>query len=110
MNIGLPKEVKDNEYRVGLVPAGVHNLVVSGHQVWIQKSAGVGSGFSDDEYSNAGGMLVDNADEVFKRSELIVKVKEPVPEEYPRLRAGQIVFSYLHLAPLPELTQTLIDK
>ena len=110
MNVGLPKEVKDNEYRVGLVPAGVHHLVTSGHQVWIQKGAGVGSGFSDAEYSRAGGGLVDTADEVFKRSELIVKVKEPVSEEYPRLRAGQIVFSYLHLAPLPELTQTLIDK
>ncbi|RPI20272.1 MAG: alanine dehydrogenase [Acidobacteria bacterium] len=110
MNIGLPKEVKDNEYRVGMVPAGVHALAEEGHKVWVQKRAGEGSGFADSEYSGAGGTLVETADEVFARSELIVKVKEPVPEEYPRLRAGQIVFSYLHLAPLPDLTQVLLDK
>ncbi|MFB3904411.1 MAG: alanine dehydrogenase [Acidobacteriota bacterium] len=110
MNIGLPKEVKDNEYRVGMVPAGVHALVEEGHKVWVQKKAGEGSGFQDSEYSDAGGALVETADEVFARSELIVKVKEPVGEEYPRLRAGQIVFSYLHLAPLPDLTQLLLDK
>ena len=110
MNIGLPKEVKDNEYRVGMVPAGVHALVEEGHKVWIQKKAGEESGFKDSEYSDAGGTLVETADEVFERSELIVKVKEPVAEEYPRLKAGQIVFSYLHLAPLPDLTQLLLDK
>jgi len=110
VNIGLPKEVKDNEYRVGLVPAGVHALVEEGHKVWVQKKAGEGSGFQDSEYKDAGGMLVDTADEVFERSEMIVKVKEPVGEEYPRLKAGQIVFSYLHLAPLPDLTQLLLDK
>jgi alanine dehydrogenase len=110
VNIGLPKEVKDNEYRVGMVPAGVHALAEAGHKVWIQKKAGEGSGFQDVEYSGAGGTLVETADEVFERSELIVKVKEPVAEEYPRLKAGQIVFSYLHLAPLPDLTQLLLDK
>ncbi len=110
MNIGLPKEIKDNEYRVGMVPAGVHALVAEGHKVWVQKTAGDGSGFSDLEYSEAGGILVETAEEVFERSEMIVKVKEPVPEEYQRLRSGQIVFSYLHLAPMPELTQVLLDK
>jgi alanine dehydrogenase len=110
VNIGLPKEVKDNESRVGLVPAGVHALVEDGHRVWVQKTAGEGSGFQDAEYSGAGGTLVETADEVFERSELIVKVKEPVAEEYPRLKASQIVFSYLHLAPLPDLTQLLLDK
>src|SRR5690606_34547775 len=103
-------EVKDNEYRVGLVPAGVHVLCGEGHTVWVQKNAGVGSGFTDSEYLEAGARLVETPEEVFDRSELIVKVKEPAPEEYPRLRPDQIVFSYLHLAPLPELTQLLLDR
>lgn len=110
MNIGLPKEVKDNEYRVGLVPAGVHALAEEGHRIFVQKRAGEGSGFQDSEYTGAGATLVDSADEVFGRSEMIVKVKEPVAEEYSRLKAGQIIFSYLHLAPLPDLTQVLLDK
>ena len=110
MNIGLPKEIKDNEYRVGLVPAGVHELVEDGSAVWVEKGAGIGSGFADEEYVAAGARLVVTADEVYARSELIVKVKEPVEEEYPRLRKGQIVFGYLHLAPMPELTRVLVDK
>lgn len=110
MNIGLPKEVKDNEYRVGLIPAGVHELAGVGHRIWVQEGAGLGSGFNDSEYEQAGATIVKTPEGVFERSELIVKVKEPVQEEYPRLRAGQIIFSYLHLAPLPELTQVLLDK
>jgi alanine dehydrogenase len=102
--------VKDNEYRVGLVPAGVHALVEDGHTVWVQKRAGEGSGFQNAEYEAAGACLVDTPEQVFERSQLIVKVKEPVEEEYPRLRESQIVFSYLHLAPLPGLTQVLLDK
>ena len=105
MNIGLPKEIKDNEYRVGLVPAGVHELVEDGSVVWVEKGAGVGSGFADEEYVAAGARIVVTTDEVYARSELIVKVKEPIEEEYPRLRKGQIVFGYLHLAPMPELTR-----
>ncbi len=108
MHIGLPKEIKDNEFRVGLVPAGVHELVRDGNSVWVEKSAGEGSGFGDEEYAAAGAHIVDSADEVFRRSELIVKVKEPITAEYPRLRAGQNIFSYLHLAPLPELTRALL--
>jgi len=108
--VGIPKEVKDNEYRVGMVPAGVHQLVLDEQQVLVQRSAGEGSGFSDSEYTEAGATLVASADELYQRSEMIVKVKEPVPEEYPRLRADQIMFSYLHLAPLPELTRTLLEK
>jgi len=110
MRIGLPKEVKDNEYRVGLVPAGVHALVGDGHQLFVEKSAGEGSGFSDDEFRTAGGEILNSADEVFERSELIIKVKEPVEQEYSRLHAGQIVFGYFHLAPLPELTNVLVEK
>jgi len=110
VNIGLPKEVKDNEYRVGLVPAGVHALVGDGHTVWVQKSAGEGSGFQDAEYIAAGAKMLETPDQVFERSEMVVKVKEPIEEEYPRLHEGLIVFSYLHLAPLPDLTQVLIDR
>ncbi len=110
MNIGLPKEVKDNEYRVGLVPAGVHALAQDGHTVWVEKGAGEGSGFQDAEYAAAGGKLLDTPDQVFERSQMVVKVKEPVEPEYPRLHEGLIVFSYLHLAPLPELTQVLLDR
>jgi alanine dehydrogenase len=109
MDIGLPKETKDNEFRVGLVPAGVHELVQDGNTLWAEKGAGVGSGFADAEYLAAGAHSVDNADEVFRRSKMIVKVKEPIEPEYARLREGQIIFSYLHLAPLPELTKKLLE-
>ena len=109
MDIGLPGEVKDHEYRVGLVPAGVHTLVQDGSTVWVQSGAGDGSGFSNDEYAAAGAKIVERASEVYERSEMIVKVKEPIPQEYPLLRKKQIMFSYLHLAPLPELTQALLE-
>jgi alanine dehydrogenase len=110
MRIGLPREIKDNEYRVGLVPAGVHALVGDGHKVYVERGAGEGSGFLDQEFQASGAEIVDSADEVYERAELIVKVKEPVREEFPRLRRGQIVFGYFHLAPLPELTQVLMDR
>lgn len=110
MDVGLPKEVKDSEYRVGMVPSGVHALVEDGNRVWIQKGAGDGSGFTDQEYVAAGGRILDCADQVYERSEMIVKVKEPIPQEYPLLKKGQIVFSYLHLAPVPELTQAMLKS
>jgi len=105
VNIGLPREVKDNEFRVGLVPAGVHALSKDGHRVLIECSAGEGSGFSDQEYQAAGGTIVASADDLYSSSDLVVKVKEPTSQEFPRLRKDQILFSFLHLAPLPELTQ-----
>lgn len=110
MRIGLPKEVKDNEYRVGLVPAGVHALVGDGHQVLVEQGAGEGSGFTDQEFQAAGAQIVLSADEVYEQGDLIVKVKEPVQEEFSRLRKGQVVFGYFHLAPLPELTSLLVEK
>ncbi len=110
MIIGIPREVKDNEYRVGMVPAGVDQLVSDGHSVLVERDAGDGSGFENEEFSSAGAELVASADELYERAELIVKVKEPVSEEYHRLHEDQIVFSYLHLAPLPELTQVLLEK
>lgn len=110
MKIGLPREVKDNEYRVGLVPAGVHSLVGDGHTVFVESLAGEGSGFTDEEYAAAGARVLGTADEVWATSDMIVKVKEPVAQEYPRLQDGQIVFGYFHLAPLPELTGQLLEK
>ncbi|MFQ5738561.1 MAG: alanine dehydrogenase [Acidobacteriota bacterium] len=110
MIIGLPKEIKDSEYRVGLVPAGVHQLVGDGHRVLVEKDAGKGSGFADEEYLSAGAEPVESAEELFERSSLIIKVKEPIQQEYSLLREGQIIFSYLHLAPLPELTGILLQK
>ena len=110
MKIGLPKEIKDNEYRVGLTPAGVHALTTAGHTVYVQKSAGEGSGFSDEQYIKAGGSLLDTADEVWETGDMIVKVKEPVAPEYPRMRENQLLFTYLHLAPELELTKQMLDR
>ena len=110
MKIGLPKEIKDNEYRVGLTPAGVHALTTAGHTVYVQKSAGEGSGFSDEQYVKAGGNLLDTADEVWETGDMIVKVKEPVAPEYPRMRENQLLFTYLHLAPELELTKQMLDR
>lgn len=108
MIIGLPKEIKDNESRVGLTPAGVKTLSDYGHTVLIEKSAGNGSGITDDEFRAAGGQIVDSADEVWRRGDMVVKVKEPVGPEYQRMREGQLLFTYLHLAPDPKLTQAML--
>jgi alanine dehydrogenase len=108
--VGLPKEIKDNEYRVGLTPAGVRALTDAGHQVIVEKGAGEGSGFEDPLYQRAGGRLIDSADDVWKTADMIVKVKEPIAPEYPRMREGQLLFTYLHLAPDHELTKQLIDR
>ncbi len=110
MIVGLPKEIKDNEYRVGLTPAGVRALTDAGHQVIVEKGAGEGSGFEDALYQRAGGRLIDSADDVWKTADMIVKVKEPIAPEYPRMREGQLLFTYLHLAPDHELTKQLIDR
>ncbi|MGI8812077.1 MAG: alanine dehydrogenase [Pyrinomonadaceae bacterium] len=110
MKIGLPKEIKDNEYRVGLTPAGVNALVNSGHELFVQKSAGEGSGFTDEQYVKAGGKIVDSADDVWATGDMIVKVKEPVAPEYPRMRENQLLFTYLHLAPELELTKQMLER
>jgi alanine dehydrogenase len=98
MRIGVPREIKVQEYRVGLVPAGVHELTQAGHEVWVESQAGAGIGVSDLQYQAAGAHIAPTAAEVFAKAELIVKVKEPQPEEYRRLRKGQTLFTYLHLA------------
>src|SRR5215211_6345163 len=110
MKVGLPKEIKDNEYRVGLTPAGVQALTAAGHDVYVQKTAGEGSGFKDEQYVQAGGRLLETADEVWQTGDMIVKVKEPVAPEYPRMRENQLLFTYLHLAPELELTKQMLDR
>ncbi|MGL1890550.1 MAG: alanine dehydrogenase [Spirochaetaceae bacterium] len=110
MIIGVPKEIKNNENRVAITPAGVSGLVKSNHQVYIEKDAGIGSGFLDLEYIKAGASIKETAKEVFDISDMIMKVKEPLPAEYDLFKEGQILFTYLHLAPAPELTKALLDK
>ena len=110
MIVGLPKEIKDNEYRVGLTPAGVRALSDSGHKVIVEKSAGEGSGFDDGLYQKAGAEIIDTADDVWAKAEMIVKVKEPIEPEYPRMREGQLLFTYLHLAPDKKLTDELLKR
>ena len=109
MRIGVPKEIKNNENRVAMTPAGVVNLVKFGHEVFIEKGAGLGSGFLNEDYESAGAKLVDRAEEAWSM-EMVMKVKEPLPSEYQYFREGLILFTYLHLAPEPELTKALIDN
>jgi alanine dehydrogenase len=110
MIVGVPKEVKNHEYRVAMVPAGVKSLVEDGHTVIVETAAGLGSGITDDEYVGAGAQIRSTAESVFAEAEMIVKVKEPLPQEYPLLRRDQILFTYLHLAPAPELTNALLER
>lgn len=110
MIVGVPKEIKTDEYRVAMIPVGVEELTRRGHQVLIQAGAGQGSGISDDQYSANGAEMVASTEDIWKRSELIVKVKEPLPEEWPLLRAGQIVFTYFHFAADEHLTRAVMKS
>ncbi|WP_256757218.1 alanine dehydrogenase [Cohnella sp. WQ 127256] len=110
MIVGLPKEIKKQEYRVALTPAGCKMIIEQGQDVIFQQGAGEGSGFSDEEYAAAGARLVPDAAEVWATAEMIVKVKEPLPEEFDYFRQGQILFTYLHLATAPDLAKALVDK
>ncbi|MCL1925715.1 MAG: alanine dehydrogenase [Syntrophorhabdaceae bacterium] len=109
MIVGVPKEIKENENRVSTLPSGVISLVEAGHKVYIEKNAGKGSGFTDDEYIRAGAEIIETAKEIYRISDMIIKVKEPLEPEYPLLREGQILFTYLHLASDPVQTKALID-
>ncbi|MBE7102461.1 alanine dehydrogenase [Bacillus cereus] len=109
MRIGIPTEIKNNENRVAMTPAGAVHLVHNGHEVFVQKGAGVGSGFTDEKYVQAGAKLVETAEEAWNQ-DMVMKVKEPVESEYGYFREGLILFTYLHLAPEPELTKALIDN
>jgi alanine dehydrogenase len=110
MIVGLPKEIKNHEYRVGLTPSSVRELTSRGHKVLVQKNAGLEIGLSDEQYVAAGAQLVDTAKEIFSLADMIVKVKEPQPEECAMLRSGQILYTYLHLAPDPEQTAALVKS
>ena len=110
MIIGVAKEIKNNENRVGLTPAGAEALVKAGHKVFVEKTAGVGSGFSDENYISVGAEIISDKKKIFDESEMIIKVKEPLKSEYEFFHEGQILFTYLHLAPEPELTDALLQK
>ncbi len=110
MIVGTVKEIKNNENRVGLTPRGVEELRKQNIQVLVQKSSGIGSGFSDEEYARAGAMVLSSAKEVFEKSDIIVKVKEPLPEEFPLLRSSQILFTYFHFASSPSLTNEMVRR
>jgi alanine dehydrogenase len=108
MLIGVLREIKNHEYRIGLTPAGVRELVHDGHQVMVEEDGAAAIGFDNDQYRDAGAEIVAGAEEIFERAELLIKVKEPQPEEYARLREGQVLFTYLHLAPDPEQAKGLL--
>ena len=110
MIIGVPKEIKNNEYRVSLIPVGVEMLRQAGHSVYIEKGAGVGSGLTDQDYIDSGAVILNSRDEIYSRAELIVKIKEPLPSEYNLLREGQIVFTYFHFAANRELTEMMLKR
>ena len=110
MRIGVPREIKNHEYRVGLTPAGVHAFVEHGHQVMVEVSAGVGSGIEDEAYLQAGAQLIPTPEEIYAVVDMVIKVKEPLPSEFGLLRQDQIIYTYLHLAPAPDLTQALMES
>src|SRR5881396_2651008 len=110
MIIGVPKEIKEQEQRVGLLPSAANQLIRRGHSVLVEKNAGIGSGYADEEYAKAGAEIVNQAKEVFARADMIVKVKEPLEAEFPLLRKGQILFTYLHLAASKPLTEALLKS
>ncbi len=110
MIVGVPKEIKTREYRVGMVPAGVRALVGRGHKVLVEKDAGAGAGVSDNDFVRAGAAIARSAAEVWEKADLIIKVKEPLPAEYPHIREGQILYTYFHLAAAPELANVLLER
>jgi alanine dehydrogenase len=110
VKVGIPREIKNHEYRVAITPAGVFELVRNGHEVFVEHDAGVGSSITNDEYARAGATILPNADEVWATGDLILKVKEPIAEEHHRMRKGQTLFTYLHLAASRECTQALLDS
>ena len=107
MRIGVPKEIKNNENRVALTPGGVLEMIKNGHKVFVQSTAGLGSGITDDDYIHAGATMLPDIKSVYEKAEMIIKVKEPLAAEYDLFHEGQILFTYLHLAPEPALTKAL---
>src|SRR6266567_7372994 len=110
MKIGVPKEIKNNEYRVGMIPAAVRELSSRGHRVFVETKAGDAIDLSDEIYAKAGATILGSAEDIYAQADMIVKVKEPQPSEIKRLRPGQTLFTYLHLAPDPQQTKNLLDS
>jgi alanine dehydrogenase len=110
MLIGVPKEIKNHEYRIGLTPAGARELISHGHKVMVQRDGGKSIGLTNEMYQKAGAEIVDTPEEIFKRADMIIKVKEPQPGECKMLRPGQVLYTYLHLAPDPEQTKALVQS
>lgn len=110
MLIGVPKEIKNHEYRIGMTPAGVREVIAAGHEVMIQRDGGTAIGLTNEQYEAAGAKIIDTAEEIFATADMIVKVKEPQPNECKMLRSGQLLFTYLHLAPDPEQTRLLVES
>ena len=110
MKVGIPKEIKDNENRVGMTPAGVAEMVKHGHEVFVQHTAGEGSGFRDEQYQNVGATILGTIEEIYATADLIVKVKEPIAPEYPLVRKGQVLFTYFHFACEQELTEAMLKS
>ncbi len=110
MNIGVPKEIKNHEYRVSLTPAGAREFIRQGHKVLVESSAGLGCAISDDDYRSVGATIIASADQLWAEAELVLKVKEPVSAEYHRMRAGQVLFTYLHLAASKDCTDALMKS
>ncbi len=110
MIIGVPKEIKESEHRVGMTPSGVQTLIQNGHDVYVQNSAGQGSGHSDEDYSNVGAKLLETIEDVYETAEMIIKVKEPLKKEYSLIKEGQIIYTYFHFASSLELTKAMIDS
>jgi alanine dehydrogenase len=110
MIIGIPKEIKDNEYRVSLTPGGTETLIQAGHQVLVQAGAGEGSGFPDEEYAEAGAQIMSDAAQTWNQAEMVMKVKEPLPQEFEFLHEGLLLYTYLHLAAEPEVTKQLLER
>jgi len=110
MLIGVPKEIKTNENRIALVPAGAEAFVTAGHTVVIEQGGGLGSGFPDEAYTAVGAKILPTAEEVWKQAEMIMKVKEPIAREWPRMRRGQVIYTYFHFAAAEELTRAVIES
>ena len=110
MTVGIPKEIKNNEFRVGLTPSGANTFIRDGHTVYLQKGAGIGSGFSDDLYTNVGAKILNSIEEIYSLSELIIKVKEPLEEEYTLIKKDQIIYTFFHFASSKALTEAMIKS
>jgi alanine dehydrogenase len=108
MRVGVLKEIKTKEHRVSMTPGGVEQMVARGHEVMVEKGAGEGSAYSNDDYKRAGAVIGDSAEEIYRKADMVMKVKEPLPVEYPMIRKGQVLFTYFHFAASLELTQAII--